>query len=57
MVVSDGIFFLFAIPVIVFNFRTDKYYSTVQHQPTGFYNEDGGCLLRGTKYIFKYRSH
>jgi len=36
--------------------RTNSDYSPIQHYLTGFYNQDGVCLLRGTDWIFKYNS-
>ena len=41
------------IYVFCVDLRTNSDYFTVQHWLTGFYNWDGGCLLRGTVYILR----
>ena len=33
--------------------RTDSDFCFRQHQPIGFYNRGGKCLLRGTNWVFK----
>jgi len=34
----------------------NSHYFPIQHQMTGFYNQDGVCLLRGTDCVFKCHS-
>ena len=41
------------IYVFCVDLRTNSYYFTVQHWLVGFFNWDGGCLLRGTFYILR----
>ena len=34
--------------------RTNSDYFPIQHKITGFYNQDGECLLHGTDWGLKY---
>jgi len=36
--------------------RTNSDLCHLQHKLIGFYNRDEKCLLRGTDWVFKYRS-
>jgi hypothetical protein len=42
-------------PMFCMDLRTNGHYFPIQHEPTGFYNSDRECLLRGTRWVFKYR--
>ena len=44
------------IYVFCVDLRTNSYYFPIQHQLTGFYNQDGVSLLRGTDWVFKCHS-
>jgi len=41
------------IYVFCVDLRTNSDYCTIQRWPTGFYNWDGVCLLRGTDWMLK----
>ena len=45
-----------SIYVFCVDLRTNSDYFPIQHQMTGFYIRDGVCLLRGTDWVFIYKS-
>jgi hypothetical protein len=42
------------IYVFCVDLRTNSDHFPIQHLLTGFYNQDGVCLLRGTDWVFIY---
>jgi len=47
------VLFTQCVHVFCTDFRTNNKFFPLRHQPFGFYNEDGACLLRSKNRVFK----